>query len=154
MPILFKEIDKHNFEAVVALSDALTENQKKCVASNAYSIAEATVHPQNAYYRAIYLDEEPIGFFMVFIPDEASIKEGDDDFFLWRFMIVPKHQGKGYGRLTLDHIMALAKQHNHKKLLTSCGMVEDGPYPFYKKYGFEENGDIIADETVLEIAVE
>ncbi len=154
MNLVYKPIDKGNFEAVVKLSDALTDNQKRCVASNAYSIAEASVHPDNAYARAIYLGDTPIGFFMVFIPDEKSTAEGDDAFFLWRFMIVPDYQRKGYGRLVLDHVAKLAKAHGFKRVLTSCGMVEDGPYPFYVRYGFKENGDKIGDETVLEYDID
>ncbi len=153
MTIAFKRIDEDNLDAIIELSDKLTENQKKCVASNLYSIAESTVHPNNAYYRAIYLGEEPIGFFMVYIPDEKSIKKGNDKFFLWRFMIVPEHQGKGYGRVVLDRVREMAKEQKYTKLYTSCGMVEDGPYPFYKKYGFNENGEMLGDETVLEIDV-
>ncbi len=153
MKLKFKKINKKNFDDVIDLSNQLTENQRKSVASNMYSIAEASVHPNNAYYRAIYLGDHPIGFFMVFIPDEVSIKEGEDKFFLWRFMIIPKYQRKGYGKTVLDFVMELTKEHKYSKLYTSCGMVEDGPYPFYKKYGFIENGEMIDDETVLEIEV-
>ena len=147
----YKEIDKENFNPIVRLHATLTENQKKCVARNDYSIAEASVHPNNAYYRGIFLGDEPIGFFMVFIPDEASIKEGEDEFFLWRFMIARDHQRKGYGNIALDHICDMARKHGYKKLITSCETWDESPYPFYIKYGFKENGKKYGHEIGLEI---
>ncbi len=92
MKLEYREIDKKNFYDVIKLSKTLTEEQQKCVAHNAFSIAEGSVH-SNAYYRGIFLEDVALGFFMIFIPDEESIKEGEKDLFLWRFMIGGKHQG-------------------------------------------------------------
>jgi diamine N-acetyltransferase len=53
-----------------------------------YSLAQAFVEPR-AWVRAVYADEEPVGFMMVRIDGDKN------EFFLWRFMIAAAHQGKG-----------------------------------------------------------
>ena len=67
------------------------EAQNGFVAPNAVSIAQAHFNPA-AVFRAIYADEEPVGFIMWRPEDDGA------NCFLWRFMIDRRHQGKGYGR--------------------------------------------------------
>lgn len=67
----FREIDEKNFYEIVKLSDTLSKEQKDCVASNSYSIAEGAVHSY-AYYRGIYADDKPVGFFMLLVPNEDT----------------------------------------------------------------------------------
>lgn len=50
--------------------------QEKCVASNAYSLAQAHFYPEEAWFRAIYADETPVGFMM------CSIEEDDEQPYL------------------------------------------------------------------------
>ena len=151
MNLNYVEINKENIYEVIKLSDTLTEGQKQCVAPNVYSITEGSVH-ENAYYRGIYLDKTPIGFFMLSIPTETMIKANDDpDFYLWRFMIAYDYQHKHYGSKVLDHIVALGKRLGFKKLLTSCQMGEVSPYEFYLKYGFIDTKRVEHGEQVLEL---
>jgi|LGOV01.1.fsa_nt_gb diamine N-acetyltransferase len=146
-----REVSKKNLRDIIMLSEQLSDNHKKCVAPNAISIAEASLYPKNAYYRGIFLEENAIGFVMVFLPDEESIKKGEDDFFLWRFMIANDYQHKGYGSKALDIIIKMAKDLAYKKVLTSCEVVEDGPYAFYEKYGFVKNDKKYDHEIGLEL---
>ncbi|MBI9009059.1 MAG: GNAT family N-acetyltransferase [Tenericutes bacterium] len=152
--IELREVSKKNLRDIIMLSEQLSEKHKKCVAPNVVSIAEASVYPKNAYHRGIFLEDKTIGFIMVFIPDEESIKEGEDDFFLWRFMITNDYQHKGYGKQAIDYIVKMAKELGYKRVLTSCEVVEDGPYPFYEKYGFVKMDKMFGEEIGLELNIE
>ena len=148
----YREIKKDNIWDVTKLSKTLKPGQEKCVAPNVYSIAEASVNP-TAYFRGIYLEDTPIGFFMLAIPNEESIKdpEGVNDFYLWRFMIAGEHQHKHYGSEVLDHIIEVGKELGFKKLMTSCHMGKISPYQFYLKYGFIDTGKMDDGEQVLQL---
>lgn len=151
MTLHFKPVTPENFHSVIALTDTLSDVQKQCVASNLYSIAEASLYPNNAYHRAIYDGETLVGFFMMFIPDAISIAKGEDDFFLWRFMIGGAHQGKGYARQALDQLRMFGREKGFDTMLLSCTDRPDGPYPFYKHYGFVRNGKMYDDEVGMVI---
>ena len=141
-----------NLMVVIKLSDTLTDYQKSCVAPNMYSIAEAYVNPGNAWPRAIYLDDTPIGFVMLsLIPDE--IEEPDKSYYLWRYMIALDYQNKGYGKSILDLIVDKCRADNKDYLYTSCEMHGDMPYQFYLKYGFIDTGIVAYGEQVLKLDI-
>lgn len=150
--INYRKIDNKNIYEIMRLSRTLTPEQQRNVASNARSIAEGSVY-SNAYYRGIYLDDTPIGFFMISIPDEASISRGEPEFFLWRFMIAFDYQRKHYGSTVLDYIIEIGKEHGFTELVTSCHVGGVSPYEFYIKYGFKENGKMYDGETGLVIQI-
>ena len=60
--VSLREITAETVRMITALSVA--EHQRHLVAPNAVSLAEALFAPA-AWYRAIYLDEEPAGFVML-----------------------------------------------------------------------------------------
>lgn len=145
-------ITDENLTQVIKLSDTLSEYQKGCVAPNMYSIAEAYVNPGNAWPRAIYLDDQPIGFVMLSLtPDE--IEEKDKSYYLWRFMIATDYQGKGCGKVVLDFIVEKCKADHKDYLYTSCEMKGDMPYQFYLKYGFIDTGVVAYGEQVLKLSI-
>lgn len=116
--------------------------QEQFVAPNAVSIAEAHFAPK-AWFRAIYADDEPVGFIMY---------EDDPDkqqYFLWRLMIAEGHQGKGYGRraveLLVDHVRT---RPGAAELLTSWVPGEGSPEGFYLGLGFEPTGEVDEGEIV------
>lgn len=148
LKLSYPEITKNNFYEIAKLSGTLTEEQQKCVAPNASSIGEGSVN-SNAYYRGIYLDQTPVGFFMLFIPDENKDKDSNQKFYLWRFMIGYEHQKNHYGIESLNHIVKLGKERGFDKLFTSCHMGEVSPYDFYLKYGFIDTGEVDEGEQVL-----
>jgi len=144
----FRAIDMDNFYDIIKLSDTLSPEQKDCVASNVYSIAEGSVHSY-AYYRGIYADDKPVGFFMLLVPNDDTKGTEWDKFCLWRFMIAGDQQGKHYGIRTLDHVVEIAKELGHKEIHTSCHMADVSPYKFYLKYGFLDTGEVDDGEQVL-----
>ncbi|TYC01465.1 MAG: GNAT family N-acetyltransferase [Kosmotoga sp.] len=138
--IVFKEITADNLRDVIKLSDTLQENQKKAVATNAVSIAQAH-YSKNAWFRAIYHDSEPVGFIML---DYSPIEKYKDTkhAFLWRFMIGGNHQKKGYGKAALELLVEKLRNEKCEKLVTSANE-EFGPLEFYKKAGFVDTGEYI-----------
>ena len=130
------EMNMKNLVRVCKLSDTLSPEQQKCVAPNVYSVAQAHFAPDNAWFRAIYLDEEPIGFIMVDVnPEEEEIPDGErPSVMLWRFMIGSEYQGKGYGKKALDLVTDKFRKEGNQHFFTSCVMGDVSPYQFYLNY--------------------
>jgi len=116
--------------------------QRRFVASIAVSIAEAHYSPE-AWYRAIYAGEEPVGFVMLSIVPEKP------EYAVWRFLIGTGHQGKGHGsaamRLVIDHVRSLGAP----ELLLSYVPGEGEPRAFYEKLGFAPTGAVEDGEIVM-----
>lgn len=151
--LYLKEITRDDFYSICRLSETLTPAQQRCVASNSYSIAEASYYPGIAWFRAIYLDETPIGFVMLELDDSDDREEGEvPSIFLWRFMIARDYQRSGYGKKVLDLIVQKCKDENIFCLETSVDLGEESPYDFYIKYGFLDTGrKIECGELVLSL---
>lgn len=154
--VYFREITRDDFYEVSRLSETLTAAQQKCVAPNAYSIAEASYYPGIAWFRAIYLDETPIGFIMLELDDPSDREEGElPSVFLWRFMIAKDYQRLGYGKRVLDLIVKKCKSEGIHYLETSVNMGDESPYGFYIKYGFVDTGEKIdCGEQLLKLRLE
>ena len=111
--IHLEKITKANASTIINLK--VNKEQKEFVASNALSLAHAYValsNNQSVYPFGIYLGDKPIGFIMVGF-DAHFLGEDDPDilkkqYFIWRFMIDKRFQGKGYGKqafkLAIDFI--------------------------------------------------
>ncbi len=120
-----------------AINDlCVLESQRKFVAPNSSSIAQA-YFCKNAWFRAIYAGETPVGFVMLY---EAP-KRGK--YYLWRFMIDSKYQGKGFGTKALEIVIRRVEKNPKAKSLTlSILRAEGGPEAFYRQHGFEFTGKI------------
>ena len=101
--VTLREITAETVIPVIRLS--VTEDQKQFVAPNAVSLAQALFAPE-AWYRAIYFDDELAGFVM--LADEAlkSPRPEAPTIGLWRFMIDAKFQRRGIGRAALLLVIA------------------------------------------------
>lgn len=125
----------------------VAESQKSFVAPNANSIAEA-YFSKVAWFRGIYLGEDPIGFVMLYADQEKA------EYSLWRLMIDQAHQGKGYGYLAMEKVISHVKTLPGAKVLLTSYVPGDGnPSPFYYKLGFEETGEWDDDEKVLKLVL-
>lgn len=131
--VSLREVTKENLKSVLNLH--VTKEQEKFVASNAVSIAEA-YFAEDAWFRAIYVGEKPVGFLMISdIPEKA-------EYYLWRFMIDARHQGKGYGRQAMELLIQYIKTRpNAEVFYTSHRKGEGSPEGFYQKMGFEHTGE-------------
>ncbi len=145
----FREINDENCREVIKLSDTLTESQKKCVATNAISIAQGGISGYS-WFRAIYLQDKPIGFVMLDLYIDEIPEQEQPSLYLWRFMIARQWQGKGYGKQVLDMIVNYFQKQGARTMYTSCvEKEEDSPYNFYMKYGFIDTGKEAAGEEIL-----
>ncbi len=131
--ISLREIAKETVWDIIQLEP--TDDQKKFVASNASSIAEAYFQKDYAWFRGVYSDDCPVGFVMI------GMNQKDDFCFLWRFMIDKNHQNKGIGSRAIVCILEYLKSNtNYKSIVTSYVQGAGDPSSFYKKMGFIEEG--------------
>ena len=132
--ITLREITPGNAEAIFALSVA--DSQKHLVASNERSIAQAHFE-EAAWFRAIYADEEPVGFLM--LHDETLRAEPQEAGYLvlWRMMVDERFQGMGFGREAMEFVIAHARTRpGVERLQTSWALEEGNAGNFYRKLGF------------------
>lgn len=107
----FEKITWDNFEAIMNLH--VNKEQRSFVARNKDSLVHAYLavaqDGKQVFPFGIYLGKKPVGFIMI------GYDIGEDDgtepcadwflrnsYFIWRFMIDKRYQGKGYGRQALQ----------------------------------------------------
>ena len=149
----FQRITAKTVIPICKLSETLTPQQRKMVADNAYSIAQAHFS-ENVWMRAVYADDVPIGFIMLHIGSDYDDGIDCPGVFLWRLMIAGPYQGKGYGRKVMDRLFAHLRSLGVTELYTSCGVGEASPEGFYKGLGFAPTGETYDDEIELRIRLE
>ncbi|MFI9543808.1 GNAT family N-acetyltransferase [Streptomyces sp. NPDC052016] len=143
-----REITDDNRDAVRALH--VRKRQKQFVASVSKSLKEAAKKPEtNPWYRAVYRGDEPVGFVMLSWKPPGGLYEGR--YFLWRFLVDKRYQGRGIGREALTQVVALVRADGATELLTSYWPGDGEPWPFYEKFGFEPTGEIDDGEIVLRL---
>ena len=143
-PVTLREVTRENLRDVLRLKVA--DDQRGFVADNAWSIAEAHFYPEMAWFRAIYAGETPVGFLM--LADEPETQE----YFLWRFMIDARYQGRGYGRRALERLVEHVKTRPGATTLgVSYVPGEGSPGPFYHRFGFVDTGEVDEGENVARL---
>ena len=142
MTVSLREVTRETLRAVCKLDAGDGGSQ---VAPNAVSIAEASFYDE-AWFRAIYDDDELVGFVMLYDPT-LSEKPEEPDFFLWRLMIDKGHQRKGLGHLAVNHLIDHVRARpGAMQLLVSHARHADALGRFYGSLGFvytgkEEDGE-------------
>ena len=79
-----REITRETVNSILNLR--VTKEQERFVASNAVSIAQA-YFSADAWFRAIYADETPVGFLML------SEEPDEGEYFLWCLMVDAQYLG-------------------------------------------------------------
>lgn len=145
MLVELKSITDTNREECCSLQ--VKEQQKDFICENANSLHDAVENEEVARPFAICADGNMVGFAM-FAFDEGY-ENPNDRYWLWRFMIDEKQQGKGYGQAALKEIIAyfLRNGATHIKLSTKEG--NKGALALYHKFGFSETGEMNDQEIVL-----
>jgi diamine N-acetyltransferase len=146
--VTLREITADTVRSVITL--AVTEYQNRFVAPNAYSLAQALFAPE-AWYRAIYLDEEPVGFVML---SDESLRDPlptNPEVELWRFMVDARHQRKGIGRAAMHLVIEHVRSKGFEKLALSYYPDEGGPESLYLSLGFRPTGEVVDEEVVMEL---
>jgi len=149
--VTLREIDADTVREICALR--VDPAQEGLVAHNAVSIAQAYFEP-GAWFRAVYANDEPVGFAMLYDPTRAVAPERPDTCYLWRFMIAAPHQHHGYGAAALMLLIGHARQlAGVTRFLLSFVPADSGPRDFYARFGFRETGEVDAGEIVMELAL-
>jgi diamine N-acetyltransferase len=147
--VILREVTAETVREVCRLSDTLAPPRKYFVAPNAISIAQAYFQPK-AWFRAIYADETPVGFIMLYDDPDGEPPDNAPVYFLWRLMIAQQHHGKGFGRRAIERLIDYVKTRpGAKELEVSCGEGPGSPEGFYRKLGFERSGKMYDDEVGL-----
>ena len=100
--IHLEKVTWDNYSRIMNLR--VTKEQTNYVAANARSLVHAYLALSGGeivpYPFGIYLGKKPIGFVMIgyngYEPGEPEFMK--NTYFIWRFMIDRRYQGKGYGR--------------------------------------------------------
>ena len=109
MTITLREITVDDVPCVLALR--LAPGQERFVSSVADSLAEADAHPEGKpWCRAVYADDEPVGFVMLSWDLQPVPPDLQGPGFLWKPLIDHRHQGRGYGREVVRQVLALVRE--------------------------------------------
>lgn len=145
MQISLREVDRENVRAVCRLD---ADDAGKNVAPNALSIAQAYFHDE-AWFRAIYADDDLVGFVMLNDPTLCATPE-DPRYFVWRLMIDKAHQGKGYGRAAVERLAEHVRTRpGGTELWVSHTKGVEALERFYLSLGFRYNGEEDDGELVM-----
>ncbi len=151
--VSLREITPANRAAVEALT--VTAEQGEYVARVADSLVEAAETPDACpWYRAVYLDDTPVGFVM--ISDGITVANPDNlgPYFLWRLLIDQHYQGRGLGSAALGLVVGhLRGRADARVLTTSVVQGPASPTGFYLRQGFQLTGVVHDGELVLELAL-
>ncbi len=149
--VALREITEVDRAAVEALT--VSAEQDDYVAGVAESLVEAAETPDAApWFRAVYADDEPVGFLM--LSDGITVEHPDylGPYFLWRILIDEHHQGRGYGAAALALAVTQVRSHpDARVLLTSAVPGAHSPLGFYLRHGFRRTGEVRDGEIVLEL---
>jgi diamine N-acetyltransferase len=138
--IQLKKLSPKNLRSCLDLYDTLDSVQKKQVAPNAVSLAQAYVHPDVAWPRVLVENDRVVGFIMLELDAKDIPEYNRPGHYIWRMMIGKQYQNKGYGTQTLDLIKNKCQKEGLKSLYVSCSMGHDMPYQFYINNGFMDTG--------------
>ena len=130
--ISLRPIAEKNVLPVIKLN--VTDEQQDLVAPNSVSIAQAA-HTTNRWERAIYADEEPVGYVLL------SEDREKPRYYLWRYMIDQRYQGMGFGRTAMEQVIDYVRTlPNASEMFLSYVPGDHGPRAFYASLGFEDTG--------------
>ncbi len=131
--VSLRPITQTNLKECISLK--VTDNQKKFVASNVLSLAEAfvnpTYHPFGIYDAEAHYQANPsmVGFTMYELTDAVG--------FILRLMIDEKFQRKGYGRAAMLEVIRRLKLHPEvERIATSHVRENEAAARLYEGLGF------------------
>jgi diamine N-acetyltransferase len=149
--VSLREITEDNRAAVEAL--AVNEEQSYYVASVTKSLQDAEEYPDaKAWYRAVYAEDEPVGFVM--ISDGITVDDPSyvGPYYLWRLLVDHRLQRRGYGTTALDLVVEHVRTRpDARTLLVSHVVGPTSPVIFYQRYGFRLTGAVHEGEPLLEL---
>lgn len=144
MSITLEPITRENLETVMNIE--LPPEQAQFVASNAFSIAQASYYP-SLQPRAIHVDGRPAGFLMYAI--NANDEPGH--YAIYRLMVDAALQGRGIGRHAMELLLKELRSRPDLRRITICYAPGNAVgRRFYASLGFvetdlDDEGEMIAE---------
>jgi len=127
----------------------VASEQMQYIASNLDSWETAKENEKVARPFAICCDGKIVGFSM-FAFDE-DYQDPNDRYWLWRFMIDERFQGKGYGTEALKVIIQYYKDYGANNIRLSTKETNTHALSMYRKAGFHDTGEMNDEEIVLQM---
>lgn len=141
MSICFYPVNKDNWLEVGRLK--VRPDQEHFVAANFVSIAESKFEPE-LIPMVIMHDNEMVGFLMY------GYDRDQDSYWIIRFMIDQRFQGKGYGRQAIQMAVAMLRAIPGYKRVKLSYELENAPAEkLYASIGFVPTGEIEQGEKVV-----
>lgn len=145
--VSLREITAQTVRAITDL--VVAPEQSQFVAPNAVSLAQALFAP-DAWYRAIYRGDEPVGFVMLSDPSLNPSMPAQSDIWVWRFMVDARYQRQGIGRLAMQLVIEhVRRQGLFPQLKISYVPGEGCPEPLYRSLGFCPTGEVDDGEVIM-----
>ena len=142
MEVSLRNVTKENYEDVCELD--VTKEQQEYVACNMWSLVESQYN-EGYETRAIYVQDEPVGFFM-------WVQESTSKISIWRFMVDKEHQQKSIGRIALNLALVEIQKVSDLKEIEICYNPENPvAKEFYSSFGFSEVGMDEDNEDMLAV---
>jgi len=143
--VSLREITSETVRAICNLQ--VRPDQNRFVAPVSVSIAQAYFEPK-AWFRAIYADETPVGFVMVYRDVDKA------EYFLWRYLIDARFQRMGFGKQAMALLVEeVSTWPGASELLVSYVPDPEGPGLFYQQLGFEPTGEMEGIEEVARLVL-
>ncbi|MFE2327963.1 GNAT family N-acetyltransferase [Streptomyces sp. NPDC059385] len=147
-PLRLEPVTADNIDAVCAIQ--VRPDQNHLVSPVVKSLAEAYVHGETAWPRAVVDGDEVVGFVMAFldIAWNPAVDPADRRSGIWRLNIAAGHQGKGYGRFAVQAVTEEIRGRGASQAYVTWHLGEGSPEPFYLGLGFQRTGELSGDEPV------
>lgn len=141
--VSLRPVSRENFYECERLSVA--EGQERFVATNAYSIAQASVEP-GCTPLVVYAGEEVVGFAMY------TLNPNDGKYWIHRFMVSGENQGKGYGRAGMEALIELVSEKiGCDEIFISWVLENTAAEKLYENLGFVKTGKIKDGEVIARL---
>lgn len=122
----------------------LKEEQKKFIATNAFSLAQSK-YQEECIPKAIYVGNNMVGFIMY------CLDRTDHEYWIYRLMIDNRYQGLGYGKKAMDILLNELMMIATNKLIRISFEPENSvAKALYEKLGFVSTGIIDKGEIIYE----
>jgi GNAT superfamily N-acetyltransferase len=146
--VTLREVTGENRDAILAIRVAPV--QLRFVGTVAGALEDAREIPEGKpWYRAIYADEQPVGFVMLSWDVTPEPPRIIGPWFLWKLLVDERHQRRGYGRAAVGLVADIVRANGATELLTSCVVAADGPEPFYRHLGFTRTGELDENSEIV-----
>lgn len=143
--VQFRKITEENFDAVIKMKRPEGEN---FVASNAVSLAQAWLYRDDGdvFPFAIYDDDTIVGFMLL----EEDMEQARLD--LWRIMLSPEQERKGYGTAAVKLMIQYAKDSGrYRSIYLLCAPENHIARHIYDKLGFQPTGEICYGDVQMKL---